>query len=101
MHSKGNVLYILCIFFNKTSACIHFSCLLCLQKPSLAPRSQACLVSYSATLHMGGEGSSYPLGFHLGTYLGAHTRQGAEGLVGLLIGGLAQLLKPGQPTLFF
>lgn len=37
MHSKGNVLYTLCIFFNKTSACILFSCLLCLQKPSLHP----------------------------------------------------------------
>lgn len=84
------------IFFNKKPACI-------LSPAYSASRSQACTqlsgLPYLLLRHSTRVVRVAPAS--LGPHLGAHPGQGAEGLVGLLVGGLAQLLKPGQPALFF
>lgn len=76
---------------------VPFLFLLCLHKPSMHPALRPALSSSLLLSAWVVRVTPIPLGPHLG----AHPGQGAEGLVGLLVGGLLQLLQPGQPTLFF
>lgn len=101
-HSKSNVFYTLSAFYISLIKHLLVSFLL----PTLPPEEKPA--SKHPTLRPAF--STPPLlsawvvraaPTPLGPYLGAYPRQGAEGLMGLLVGRLAQLLQPGKSTPFF